>query len=70
MASFFCQSLWGIESQKKCLTKGVQIYILMHGAKLPSKGSVPVYISTRNVSLDILCQKTCSINKFHSFVIY
>lgn len=68
MASFFCQSLWGIESQKKFLTKGVQICILMHGAKLPSKGSVPVYISTKNVSL--LCHKTCSINKFHSFVIY
>lgn len=68
MASFFHQSLWGTESQKKCLTKGVQICILMHGAKFPSKGSVPVYISTRNVSL--LSQKTCSINKFHSFVIY
>lgn len=59
-----------IESQKKCLTKWVQIYILMHGAKLPSKGSVLVYISTRNVSLDMLCQKTCSVYKFHSFVIY
>lgn len=34
MASFFCQSLWGIESQKKCLTKGVQICIDQGGTDL------------------------------------